>query len=630
MLAAVGRLRLLRPSANVELVSRIQYRRLRCEGDGVIKLRYLWPVVAAFLFVSSGKMSDLAAKSTDGTGSRTKVIFGGTLIDGTGRAALPDAVIVIRDGRVVSITSASNAALPADAQVISARGKFIVPGLIDGHSHYRSWVGELDLNHGVTSIIDVGNPAEWMLALREGIAKGKITRLPRIYSAGNALSAGPNGATSAILLSRPSTDNLEVGNAEEARRVVIRQLDVDKFDFVSIFSKGFTPDMLQAVMEEAHKRGKRVFGHVDEGVFDFIRAGGDAVTHLSGSATALLSPANLELLKKHDLPTAFARMEPAKVDEFVSLMVRHHVYLTPELVYEHAAVTDRVAEFREQAAQLLANSDIQQSLPPDVPLGMLSLFERVRSYGWRFGFFSYKDSIPPVDLEEFRVGYRNAQTLVRKFVLAGGKLEVGTDASGGLEIPGLNVLQEMQLLVDAGLTPMQALQSATSIPAEAIGVSDQVGTIQPGRFADIVVLDANPLENMNNIHKISMVFQNGERIEPGYHWNYALPIPDPNLTMDTKLLGFNDSPKIFELKPKMVTEGDESTTVKVNGIGFMARSQVLFNGVKVPTKFESDQSLSVEIPASLLVKAGTGWVQVTNPPPGGGRSTSEGLIVKFR
>lgn len=598
-----------------------------------MKLRYLWPavpLVAAFILVSSANTLEFSAQQRLGKISGTKVILGGTLIDGTGRAPIPDAVIVIRDARVVSITSGSNAALPAAAESISVRGKFIVPGLIDGHSHYRSWVGELELNHGVTSIIDVGNPAEWMLALREGIAKGKITRLPRIYSAGNALSAGTEAATSAILLSRPATDNLEVHNVEEARGVVIRQLDVDKFDFVSIFSKGFTPDMLHAVMEEAHSRGKHVFGHVDEGVFDFIRAGGDAVTHLSGSAPALLSPANLELLKKHDLPTAFARMEPPKVDEFVSLMVGHHVYLTPELVYEHAAVTDRVAEFRDQAAQLLASSDLQQSLPSDVPLGMLSLFERVRSYGWRFGFFSYKDSIRPADLEEFRVGYRNAQTLVRKFVQAGGKLEVGTDASGGLEIPGLNVLQEMQLLVDAGLTPIQALQSATSIPAESIGVSDQVGTVQPGRFADLVILDANPLENIGNIQKISMVFQSGERIEPGYHWNYALPIPDPNLTMDTRLLGFNDLPKIFELTPKMATEGDESTTIKVSGIGFMARSQILFDGVDVVTKFESDRSLSVEIPASWLAKAGTRWVQVVNPPPGGGRSSPEGFIVKFR
>ena len=598
-----------------------------------MKLRYLWPavpLVAALLFAVSGKTLELTAQQTSGRGSRTKVILGGTLIDGTGRAAIPDAVIVIKDGRFVSITSGSNAALPADAEVISARGKFIVPGLIDGHSHYRSWAGELDLNHGVTSIIDVGNPAEWMLALREGIAKGKITRLPRIYAAGNALSAGREGASAEILLSRPSTDNIDVGNAQEARRVVIQQLDVDKFDFVSIFSKGFTQDMLKAVMEEAHKRGKHVFGHVDEGVFDFIRAGGDAVTHLSGSAPALLSPANLELLKKHDLPTAFARMEPTKVDEFISLMVSHHVYLTPELVYEHASVTDRVAEFRREAAQLLANSDLQQSLPPDVPLGMLSLFERVRSYGWRFGFFSYMDSIRPTDLEEFRVGYRNAQKLVRKFVQAGGKVEVGTDASGGLEIPGLNVLQEIQLLVDAGLTPMQALESATSVPAEAIGVSDQVGTVQPGRFADLVVLDANPMENIDNIQKISMVFQSGQRVELGYHWNYALAIPNPNLTMDTKMLGFNDSPQIFAVTPKMVTEGDESSTLKVSGVGFMARSQVLFNDVPVPTRFESDRSLSVQIPGSLLVKAGTRWVQVINPSPGGGRSSLQGFIVKFR
>lgn len=214
------RLGLLRPFANVRLVSRNQSAQIF--GGRAMKPRSLWPVaalVAAFLFASNGETLRLTAQQTAKMGSRTKVIFGGILIDGTGRAPVPDAVIVIRDARVVSITSGSNAALPADAEVISARGRFIIPGLIDGHSHYRSWVGELDLNHGVTSIIDVGNPAEWMLALREGIAKGKITRLPRIYSAGNALSAAPEGATSAILLSRPATDNLEVGDAEEAAAV---------------------------------------------------------------------------------------------------------------------------------------------------------------------------------------------------------------------------------------------------------------------------------------------------------------------------------------------------------------------------------------------------------------------------
>ena len=153
----------------------------------------------------------------------------------------------------------------------------------------------------------------------------------------------------------------------------------------------------------------------------------------SASRAAVSSPANLELQPKHDLPTAFARMEPAKVDEFVSLMVSHRVYLTPELVYEHAAVTDRVAEFRDQAAQLLllARSDLQQSLPSDVPLGMLSLFERVRAAGWRFlGFFSYKDSIRPAD-EEFRVGLSKRADSGAKVRASGRQVGgVGTDASG--------------------------------------------------------------------------------------------------------------------------------------------------------------------------------------------------------
>ena len=138
----------------------------------------------------------------------------------------------------------------------------------------------------------------------------------------------------------------------------------------------------------------------------------------------------------------------------------------------------------------------------DAAVCMASLYERVGSYRWKFGFVTYTDALRQADLDEFKQGYRNAQALVKKFVDAGGKVMVGSDASGVCIIPGLTILQEMQLLVDAGLTPMQALQAATSIPAESIGVSDQIGTLQPGRFADLVVLDADPLQNIDNVHAI--------------------------------------------------------------------------------------------------------------------------------
>src|SRR6202142_2549010 len=95
------------------------------------------------------------------------VIDGGTLIDGTGAAPVPNSVIVIENGKIASAGSRSNVRVPAGARVIDAKGKFLVPGLTDGHVHYRSWMGELQLNHGITTVFDLGDDTDWILGVRQ-------------------------------------------------------------------------------------------------------------------------------------------------------------------------------------------------------------------------------------------------------------------------------------------------------------------------------------------------------------------------------------------------------------------------------------------------------------------------------
>src|SRR3990172_1122854 len=112
------------------------------------------------------------------------VVRGGTLIDGTGRAPLENAGLVIRDGRIERIVT--DGRYPAAERTVDAAGKYIIPGLIDSHIHHKDWAGELFLAHGVTSIVDVGNLTEWIIAQKEGTAKGKI-RGPRIFASGNDL-----------------------------------------------------------------------------------------------------------------------------------------------------------------------------------------------------------------------------------------------------------------------------------------------------------------------------------------------------------------------------------------------------------------------------------------------------------
>ena len=114
------------------------------------------------------------------------VIEGGTLIDGTGAPPLSDAVILIEGRRISDVGRKGQVVYPSGARIIDARGKFILPGLINGHVHYKHWSGELYLAHGVTTVVDLGNVTEWILAQKEGIAKGKI-RGPRILASGNAI-----------------------------------------------------------------------------------------------------------------------------------------------------------------------------------------------------------------------------------------------------------------------------------------------------------------------------------------------------------------------------------------------------------------------------------------------------------
>ena len=120
------------------------------------------------------------------------VISGGTLIDGRGGAPLRDAVIVIAGNRIQAVGPRSAVQAPAGATLIDAAGKFVVPGLFDTHVHYYHWAAELMLHYGITSIMDLGNELEWILAMKEGTAKGKVFG-PRIFAVGPLISTPPSG-----------------------------------------------------------------------------------------------------------------------------------------------------------------------------------------------------------------------------------------------------------------------------------------------------------------------------------------------------------------------------------------------------------------------------------------------------
>jgi hypothetical protein len=205
--------------------------------------------------------------------SRPVVIQGGTLIDGTGRPPLADAAIVFQDGRIREVGKRGEVSTPQGAEMIDAKGKTILPGLIDGHCHLRDWMGEIYLHFGITTCPTISNnPTEWVIAQREGVRSGTI-RGPRVWASGNVIDGPPPEGLSGLRRQRTS---VFVTNEDEARKAVRAAVEkgVDGF---KLFER-LTPPVAKAAAEEAHRLGKPVLAHSLD-IFAAADAGYQSVEH---------------------------------------------------------------------------------------------------------------------------------------------------------------------------------------------------------------------------------------------------------------------------------------------------------------------------------------------------------------
>lgn len=538
-------------------------------------------------------------------------ILGGTLIDGSGGAPRPDVTVIIRGERIAQIGAKAEIAVPADALVINAEGKYILPGFIDAHIHYRDFYPELLITHGITSVADWGgSPREWILAQREGISKGKIYG-PRIYTCGEALAEGNDSADMETALRR-------------VRELVAR--GVDKIDI------GFSirPEVIKAVIEEAHRSGLPVSGYPVH-AREAIEWGIDAIKHtyVLGSANTTDPQRLKEIYRQATIPDSRGR-DPRLFllgddhDDLVRLMAAKGVAWIPTLVKDFKVIHDRRDEFEKESLRLLSNPELQY-LPENYFPQLTNDFETgipVVASG-RIGTVDRNSA----DYRIYRQAYRNLQSFIRKLVKAGGRVLAGT-APHSFVLPGLALHQEMQLLVDAGLTPMQALQSATLWVAEYLRAEKDIGSVAEGKLADIVILKKNPLEDIRNTRTVETVIQGGRVLPTGYHRSYSNPIPR-NTTRNAPGAG-NPVPKLESISPLVATEGSGDLTLTVSGKAFVPGAVVFFEKVPLETEFVSATELKAIIPERLLRTVGTYWLYVSNPRPGGGDSEPASLIVKYR
>jgi imidazolonepropionase-like amidohydrolase len=402
------------------------------------------------------------------TAQQPLVITHVSIVDVAESRLLPDMTIVIRGDRITGIENSAGFKVPPKARLINARGKFVVPGLWDMHVHL-SYATEsalpLLLANGVTGVRDMGSTLgqidKWRAEVGVGARSG-----PRIVRVGPIL----NGQSF-------NEYQMVVGNPDEARGVV-RALTKIGVDFIKIHRR-VPHDSYFALMDEAKKQGIRVVGHVPLTVTtaEASDAGLASIEHTETLFEAVVT--NGELLD----------LNGASIHKYLA---DHGSALFAKFVANHTVFTPTLSPWK-------AEISVRDGSRPDPNFRYVPASQR-------------KIPIQPmtVSLKEVFGGFCDA---VRQMHTAGVILMAGTDVSVYPRIPGFMLHDELETLVQCGLTPADALRAATLVPAIFLGKQTDFGGIQAGRLADILVLDENPLQDIRNTRKLRDVIMGGKLLQ---------------------------------------------------------------------------------------------------------------------
>ena len=512
------------------------------------------------------------------------VIQGGKLIDGTGRPPLDNAVIVIQSGRFQAVGRHGEVSIPAGAEIVDVHGRTVLPGFIDGHGHLEDFHGELYLHLGITTCasIELYQDGPWTLAQKQGTNLGKI-RGPRIWMSGRAIGAVGTGHEA--FGSRTFRDNIIVTTPEEVRKAVRQKKELG-CDILKV-NEFLAMNLVKVACDEAHSLGMPVAAHSWD-VAGSVAAGVDAIEHIwsVGYSSIPYAPARRKLAEDRlggviDQELAGAYYQSENFDKVIGPMVEHQVAWTPTIAKWLRPLSPNAARFRERENQIL--NDPNADLPAAVRAVTDNSYEKLLK------------RYTPAQLEQAKIGYEKANEFIRRFVQAGGILKEGSDPPRGMA--ALLMHQALAMDVEAGVPPLTAIQAATLNVARTFKKDKDYGSVEPGKVADLSIVEGDPLQDIWMTQNVTMVVMDGKVIDNGFT-KYKNPIPS--------FYSYQSLPLDLEISPLFLIEGSGPTTMKVRGAGGMwPFHRVMLNGEPLPTSFVSRDELTATIPAEAIAKAGT-------------------------
>ena len=430
-------------------------------------------------FISQYSSSLLSSLSLDTMNNNTiTVLAGPTLIDGTGDPPKPNAVIIINGNKIFAVTNETEYYdqyyslinnESARVNILNLTGKYVIPGLFDMHAHvggvrknsynqnFSENALEMLLDYGVTTIRSPAGPTNESIALKHNVSKGNIEG-PEIFTAGVLLN-GPQ-------IPIPFVEK-QISTEEQAREEVRHQAEAG-VDFVKLYV-GLPPNLVKAAIDEAHSQGIRVIGHL------YMTSWTDAA-NLGIDALAHGVPVNPFLLPSGDRREQFLENGGGPFDHFLWL----------DLV-----------DFNSTEFEEMINALVENDIPVDPTLSIYEAMLKEENDGNDYGFSDPQNQLAKV-LQLTKIMYDNGVQILS-----------GSDIPNFGLVPGASLHNELELLAEAGIKPLEVIEIATNNGATALGIDDRVGTIQPGKQADMVILSASPIENISNTKEIEAVLVDG-------------------------------------------------------------------------------------------------------------------------
>ena len=379
---------------------------------------------------------------------------------------LDDQTVIIQDGTILTVGPAGNVKVPIHARRLDSRGKYLMPGLTDAHVHVETPTElPLYLANGVTTVFNLnGRPAH--LVWRKRVADGDLIG-PTIFTTGPIFNSAHT--------------------AEEAVHMVDEQAALG-YDAVKIYNRVSKAEY-PALIGEAKRKNLLLMGHVArEPEFELTLASGQSIAHLEEFTYTFFNP-------KHDANNSHIVYDESKIPEAVKLTAQAGIFVTPTLSTYATIVQQATAldEFLKNPDLKYHSPWIQDALQPATN--------------------RYKNRFDPPSYPRIQTSLAFQRKLVKALAASGVPLLCGTDASEVGPVPGFGIHAELQELVNDGLTPFQALQTATVNPARYFGRVDEVGMVEPGMRADLVLLRENPLASITGTRTVAGVMIHGRWLD---------------------------------------------------------------------------------------------------------------------